>query len=335
MGIKISHIEYHLPDYILTNQEIGELHPNWDMNKTSDKTGVFSRHIAKTDETAFDLATFAVRKLFNNSPINIEEIGGIIFCTQSPDYIMPSNAFLLHKEFNFKSHVWCFDYNLACSGFIYGLAIARGMISTGLAKHILLINADTYSKYINKNDRSTSLLFGDGAAASLISHSNTDSIIDIALASDGDSYKSFYIPAGGSRLPINDTTNIEKIDIVGNIRSKENIHMDGHAVWSFISKTVPSQINSLLSRNKLSFNEIDQVIFHQASKFTLDALIKSINVDPSKCFINLNTVGNTVSASIPIALKNSIDKGKVKDGDLLLLSGFGVGLSWGSLLLKL
>ena len=335
MGIKISQIEYHLPEYILTNQEIGKLHPKWDMNTTSLKTGVFSRHIAKKEETAFDLAKIAVKKLLYNTNIKQEEIGGIIFCTQSPDYLLPSNAFLIHKEFNFKSDVWCFDYNLACSGFIYGLAIARGMINTRMAKHVILINADTYSKFINKNDRSTSLLFGDGAAVTLLSYSDIDSVIDIALASEGASYKSFYIPAGGTRNPINDTSKVEKADVVGNIRSNENIHMDGHSVWSFISKTVPSQINSIMKKNKLTFNQIDQIIFHQASKFTIDALIKSIEVDPSKCYINMNLIGNTVSASIPIALKNAIEVGKVKEGDLLLLSGFGVGLSWGSLLLTL
>lgn len=334
MGLRISAIEYHLPKKNLTNAQIKKLHPTWDVDKTSLKTGVYNRYISEPDETAFDLSVFAVKKLLANSNIRIEDIGGIIFCTQSPDYIMPSNSFLIHKEFNFPSSVWCFDYNLACSGFVYGLAIARGLLDTKMANHILLINADTYSKYINSDDRSTSLLFGDGSAASILSYSVEDSLLDIALASDGSAYKSFYIPAGGIRMPYSSGTSIKIQDIVGNIKSKENIHMDGQKVFNFISKTVPIQIRNILKKNNLEINDISQFIFHQASKFTIDALINSIGLDISKCFINIENIGNTVSASIPIALKHAIDQKKIKKGDIVLLSGFGVGLSWGTSLLK-
>lgn len=334
MGIKITNIEYYLPEKIITNDDIKKEHTNWDVDKTSEKTGVFLRHISANEETAFDLAKTAVYNLLNNLNIAKSEIGGIIFCTQSPDYIMPSNSFLIHKEFNFASNVWCFDYNLACSGFVYGLALVRGMIDTGMAKHVILINADTYSKYINNNDRSTSLLFGDGAAATLISYSKNDSLIDIELSSEGSEYKSFYIPAGGIRNPINQNTSLEKKDILGNIKSMEDIHMDGRLVFDFISKIVPTQINYLLKKNNFTYDKLDLVIFHQASKITLDALIKALNFNNHKCYINIGKVGNTVSASIPIALKNAIDENKIKRGDILLISGFGVGLSWGSLLLK-
>jgi len=334
MGIIISDIEYHLPNILLTNTQIKKSHPSWDVDKISLKTGVYNRHISEQGETAYDLSVHAVKKLLNNSNIRKEDIGGIIFCTQSPDYIMPSNSFLIHKEFNFPSNVWCFDYNLACSGYIYGLAIARGLLDTKMANHILLINADTYSKYINSDDRSTSLLFGDGSAASILTFCDEDSLLDIALASDGSAYQSFYIPAGGIRTPYSDNTSIEIQDIVGNFKSKENIHMDGKKVFNFISKTVPIQISNLLKKNNLEINDISQFIFHQASMFTIDALINTLGLDISKCFINIENIGNTVSASIPIALKNAIDQGKIKKGDIILLSGFGVGLSWGTTLLK-
>lgn len=334
MGLMISNIEYFLPGKSLSNSQIRNANPSWDIDKTSQKTGVLNRQVSDINETAFDLAVQAVNKLFANSKISKDEIGGIIFCTQSPDYIMPSNSFLIHKEFNFSSEVWSFDYNLACSGFIYGLAIARGLLETKMSKHILLINADTYSKYINQKDRSTSLLFGDGAAATILSYSTNDSVIDIELASDGSLYQSFYIPAGGLRFPLSENTCIETSDIVGNIRSKENIHMDGQKVFNFISKTVPIQITNILNKNNFTINDIDQFIFHQASKLTLEALIKSLGLDIKKCFINLENIGNTVSASIPIALKCAIDEKKLKRGDIILLSGFGVGLSWGTTLLK-
>jgi 3-oxoacyl-[acyl-carrier-protein] synthase-3 len=334
MGATIKAIEYHLPKNKLTNEYLQQLHPDWDVERVFLKTGVQSRHIV-TNETAFDLAKEAVAKLFQKKVIDQKEIDGIIFCTQSPDYIMPSNAFLIHKEFSFEKRVWAFDYNLACSGFIYGLAIARGMIATGLGKNILLINADTYSKYINPLDRATTVLFGDAASASIIGNVEAGGIIDIILSASGEEYKSFYIPAGGSRLPKDELTQIEKRDIAGNVKSANNIHMDGYAVWSFISKIVPDQIRELMNRNLISYSDINQFVFHQASKLTLDSLVKELEIDSSKVYINIEFIGNTVSASIPIALKSAMDSNCIKKDDLVILSGFGVGLSWGTALIKI
>ena len=334
MGATIKAIEYYLPTNKVTNEYLQQVHPDWDIEKITHKTGVHSRGIV-TSETAFDLAKEAVIKLFEKKVIGQMEIDGIIFCTQSPDYIMPSNAFLIHKEFSFEKRVWAFDYNLACSGFVYGLAIARGMIATGLGQNILLINADTYSKYINPLDRATTVLFGDAASASIIGINEKGGIIDIVLSASGQEYKSFYIPAGGCRLPKDEFTRIVKKDIAGNAKSIENIHMDGYAVWSFISKIVPNQIRELMERNLLSYSEIDQFIFHQASKLTIDSLVKELKIDSSKVYSNIKFVGNTVSASIPIALKDAIDSNCIKKDDLVLLSGFGVGLSWGSALIKI
>jgi 3-oxoacyl-[acyl-carrier-protein] synthase-3 len=335
MTIKIEALDYYLPERSVSNAELETIHPTWDVEKVGAKSGVLNRHIAGKTETAFDLSKKAVEKLLDHSSINKEDIHGIIFCTQSPDYIMPSNAFLIHKTFGFGSNVWAFDYNLACSGFVYGLAIARGMIVSGMGSNVLLINADTYSKFINEDDRSTSVLFGDGAAATLLtSAADGEGILDISLASAGQAYDSFYIPAGGCRFPKNEATAKLETDQSGNVKSQENIHMNGFAVWKFISNTVPQQIEEILKRNNLSSDKIDQFVLHQASKLTIDSLVKVLNIDSSKVYLNLHRVGNTVSASIPIALKDAINEGKVKQGDLLLLSGFGVGLSWGSAVIK-
>ena len=334
MGIYIRQIEYHLPEKIVTNDDLQATHPEWDVQKVSEKSGVLQRHIALDNETAFDLSCRAVEKLFQNDEISKDNIQGILFCTQSPDYIMPSNAFLIHKQFCFENHVWAFDFNLACSGYVYGLSIARGMIETNLAENVLLINADTYSKFINPNDRSTQVLFGDGAAASIISKGNNGGIIDIALASSGKDYESFYIPAGGCRLPKGNSTAEITSDHSGNQKSPENIQMNGFAVWQFISKVVPQQILELLTKNNINISDIDFFGFHQASKLTLDSLIKALKIDPDKVYTNMNRVGNTVSASIPIALKDAELAGKLKRGDLVLLSGFGVGLSYGSLIMR-
>ena len=334
MGVGIKAIEYYLPENEVSNEDLQVLHPQWDLKKVGEKSGVLSRHISKDGETAFDLACKAVQKLFATEVIEKNDIDGIIFCTQSPDYIMPSNAFLIHKFFNFGNNVWAFDYNLACSGYIYGISICRGMIETDMAKNVLLITADTYSKYIHAEDRSTSVLFGDGAAVSLISQTDDSTIIDVQLASSGKEYESFYIPSGGCRIPKNADTKEKIIDHSGNITTQENIQMNGFAVWKFISVTVPEQIRNLLRKNSLLIENIDFFGFHQASKLTLDSLIKALKIDSKKAFSNLELIGNTVSASIPIALKQAEEQGVLKRGNLVILAGFGVGLSWGSALLK-
>ena len=334
MSIYIKAIEYSLPLQKVTNEDMQEIHPDWDLKKVGEKSGVLSRHIADYNETALDLAISALNKLFETENIHKEDIGGIVFCTQSPDYIMPSNAFLIHKHFSFSTKVWAFDYNLACSGYIYGLAICRGLIETGMAKNVLLITADTYSKYINPGDRSTSVLFGDGASVSVIAHTKEIHFIDMELASSGNEYDSFYIPAGGCRIPKDAHTKEITSDHSGNMTTLEDIKMNGFAVWKFISVTVPVQIKHLLAKNNLTIDEIDFFGFHQASKLTLDSLFKALKIPPHKAYMNLEQIGNTVSSSIPIAMKQAESEGKLKRGDLMLLSGFGVGLSWGSTIIK-
>jgi 3-oxoacyl-[acyl-carrier-protein] synthase-3 len=334
MGLIVNQIEYYLPEKVITNEDLAKENPNWDIEKIADKSGVKQRHISEVDQTALDLAIRAVEKVLLNSSVTKDQIQGIIFCTQSPDYIMPSNSFLIHKHFDFNEDVWTFDYNLACSGYIYGLAISRGMLVTGAAKYILLITAETYSKYINPKDRSTSILFGDAAAASIVSNDQERGIIDVILSSSGEKFDTFYIPAGGCKMPKDIYTKETTIDQSGNVKSLENIHMNGFAVWQFISKKVSEQINKLLVKNNMSVNDIDLFIFHQASKLTLDSLIKMLKINSEKVFFNLENIGNTVSSSIPIALKDAEDSGRLKKGDLILLSGFGVGLSWGSIIMK-
>jgi len=334
MGVVIKQIEYYLPGKEVTNLDLQIQHPEWNIEKVGEKSGVFKRHISDSGETALDLAVKAVEKIFAGGATSLGDIDGLMFCTQSPDYIMPSNAFLIHNIFGFGTDTWAFDYNLACSGYVYGLSIARGMLETKMAKNILLITADTYSKYINEGDRATSVLFGDAAAASIISMEEGSGIIDIQLASSGKEYESFYIPAGGQRLPAGEMTKATSTDKSGNVKTAENIQMNGFAVWKFISNTVPAQIDTLLKRNNLTVDDIDFYGLHQASKLTLDSLIKTSKIDSQKVYMNLDKVGNTVSASIPIILKDAQVDGKLKKGDLVLLSGFGVGLSWGSLIMK-
>lgn len=335
MGIKIDHIAYFLPEKIVTNNDFQQENPSWEMDRIAEKTGVLQRHISAENETAYNLAVAACNRLFDDTGFDKMLIDGIIFCTQTPDYLMPSNAFLLHKELKLRQNVFAYDYNLACSGYIYGLAMAHGFIATNVAKNVLLVTSETYSKLINPKDRSARVLFGDGAAVTLISKSTpSQGLIDLMLATSGDSYDTFYIPAGGARQPKSSETGMEMTDSGGNIRTLNDIYMNGFSVWKFIQSVVPRQIKELLSRNNKCIEDIDLFVFHQASKLTLDSLVKALKIDDRKVFLNLELVGNTVSASIPIALKDALDQGVLKPGMTVLISGFGVGLSWGSVLMK-
>lgn len=334
MGLIIEQIEYYLPENKVTNNDLSIENPSWEMEKAEGKSGVKNRYLALEDETSLDLAIKAIDKLHLKDGTQLDKINAIIFCTQSPDYIMPANSFLIHKHFKFSEKVWSFDLNLACSGYVYGLAIAKGMIESGMAKCVLLVTAETYSKYTNPKDRSTRILFGDAAAASILTNDISKGIIDIILSTSGEKFDTFYIPAGGMKTPKNIDTKQISSDSSGNSKSLENIHMNGFAVWQFISKKVSEQITELLNRNNLSVDDIDLFVFHQASKLTLDSLIKALGVSSNKVFTNIEKVGNTVSSSIPIALKDAEDAGKLKRNNLIILSGFGVGLSWGSILMK-
>lgn len=336
MRVKIKDIAYYLPELIVTNDDLKEENPNWDMDLIEKRVGVKRRHITRDDETALDLSFKACEIIFSKKENVKEDIDGIIFCTQTQDYLMPPNACILHKMLDFSENVLAFDFNLACSGYIYGLALAGGLICSGVAKNILLVNADTYSKYINKKDRSTRVLFGDGAAVSWITSSeSTQGIIDIQCSTWGKYYDKFIIPAGGCRVPKSIETAIPHSDESGNIRTLENIHMDGMGILVFVNSKVPKQIKDILDRNKLSIDEIDMFIFHQASKLALDSLVSLLNIKPDRIYNNLSEIGNTVSASIPISLKNVLESAKVSRNDKVLLCGFGVGLSWGTAIIEI
>lgn len=332
MNAFIKFIEYYLPEKILTNRDLQSEFPHWDVDKIEKKSGVLERHIAGADETALDLSIKACEKLFMQ--YDKSRIDGIIYCTQSPDYIMPSNAFLLQKHFALNGSALAFDFNHACTGYIYALMMANSFIRSGMVQRLLLVNADTYSKYINPKDRSTRVLFGDGAAASIVEATDGgEGVIDIELATYGEGYDKFMIPAGGARMPHTTATAMEETDAAGNTRSKNDIRMDGFAVWSFINSKVPDQIRTIVKRNELDMDGVDLFIFHQASLMTLESLVKVLHLDREKVFINISHVGNTVSASIPIALKDAIDAGKIRKGQKIILSGFGVGLSYGTILM--
>ena len=331
----IEDIEYYLPKNKISNDDLLAINPDWDIKAIGDSTGVLTRYYVDKNETALDIGFKACEKLLKKDPSLKEKVDAIIFCTHSNDYIIPSNSSLLHAMLGLSENVFAFDYNLACSGYVYGLAISNGLLATNIAKHILLINADTYSKFVNDKDRSTKVLFGDAASVSYLKNSDNDKgMIDILCSTSGTHSKKIMIPAGGMRVPKSSTTSLPERDANGNVRTQENLHMDGFGVFSFINSKVPKQIIQICEKNNFNLDDIDLFVFHQANKLGLDSLTKILKIDPAKVFMNIHRVGNTVSATIPLALKDALDQNRIKEGNKVLFSGFGTGLSWGSCIIQ-
>jgi 3-oxoacyl-[acyl-carrier-protein] synthase-3 len=331
--VGIESIGIGLPDTIVTNDDLATENPGWRMQQAAAKAGVLERRIAAPDETALDLAWRACEALRGDGAL--DGLDGIVFCSQTPDYVMPSNAFLLQERLGLRDEILAFDMTLACSGFVYGLAVCRGLILGGQAERLLLVNADTYSRLIHPGDRSARVLFGDGATAAVVAAGSARlKLLDFELWSSGRNWRKFWVPAGGFREREDASGGGVEVDASGNSRTRDSIHMDGLGVWSFINSVVPAQVRALLSRNHLAVGDVGLFVFHQASAVTLDSLEKLMGIPAGRSFRYLERVGNTVSASIPMALAQADEQGALVPGMRVLLSGFGVGLSAASVLVE-
>jgi len=334
MKATIAGIDYALPVRRVTNADLAREHPDWDMEKIAQRSGVLERRICSADETALDLGQRASERLLERLALSSRDIGALIMCTQSPDHIMPPNACLLQHRLKLPTSVPAFDFTHACSGYIYGLFMAKSLIASGAADPILLITADSYSRYLHPADRSTVTLFGDGGAATLICGAEEGSagIDEFAIGTDGGRAEIFAIQAGGARLPRSADTARTRVDASGNVSSPEHIVMDGTGVLAFVRKRVPAMVDEVLEKANQTLEDVDLVIFHQGSALTLDYVERWLSLPPEKTFRNIASVGNTVSASIPIALRDAELAGRLVPGIRVLLVGFGVGLSWGACL---
>jgi 3-oxoacyl-[acyl-carrier-protein] synthase-3 len=229
------------------------------------------------------------------------------------------------------------DFNLGCSGFVYGLALAKSLIETGLVNNVLLITAETYSKFINLKDRSVRTLFSDGAAATLVSSvtSDIELIGPFVFGTDGRGAQDIIIPAGGLRRPPTPESEIERQDRSGSWRSERNLYMNGGEVFNFALRRVPRALEDLLSRWGQGMEEVDYFIFHQANKFMLERLRHKLKIPSDKFWIDMETYGNTASSSIPIALERAREKEAIKSGDKVAILGFGVGYSWAAAMIRI
>jgi len=328
---RIAAITTHVPERVLTNEELAAVFPTWSAEKILDKTGIRERRIAAPGETASDLAFAAAEKLFEREPGLREDIDFLIFCSQAPDYVLPTTACVLQSRMGLRTSVGAIDINLGCSGFVYGLSLAAGMIAAGAASTILLLTADTYSKYINERDKSVRTLFGDGAAATLIragSGANGAAVGPFLFGTDGRGARDLIVESGGFRTPRCAATAIEQTDRSGNTRSADNLYMDGARVMSFTLREVPRMYRDLLKAAGRTAQEVDHVVLHQANRFMLDALQHKMAIPDAKFPRHFEDIGNTVSSTIPFVLAKMLDNGQMASGTRIVLIGFGVGLSW-------
>ena len=329
-------IASYLPQGILTNEELAQEVGGWDAQKILEKTGIAVRHIAAPEECASDLGVAAAERLFAKGACRPGDIDFVLFCTQSPDYFLPTTACLIQDRLGLRLDCGALDFNQGCSGFVYGLSLAKGLIETGNATNVLLITAETYSKFINRRDRSVRTIFGDGAAATLLTAVESDSelIGPFVFGTDGRGASELIVPAGGLRQPVGCEQAVEREDGRGNWRSERNLYMNGPEVYRFTVETVPRLLEELLAKSGQRVEDVDHFIFHQANKFMLERLRARTPIPQEKFWVDLADTANTVSVTIPLALEKAHCRGQIRSGHRLALVGFGVGYSWAGAMME-
>lgn len=309
-------IEIFLPKKVLTNRQISQKFPEYSVEKIGEKIGINERKLVGDNEFATDLAINASKMLFKKANFNSKEIDYILYCTQSPEYIIPTNACLIQHKLDISTNAGAIDINQGCSGYIYGLSLAKGLLASNQANNILLITSDTYSLYIDENDKSNRTIFGDGSSATLIRKVGKYKIGEFILGSDGSGFEHLILKNSGLK---------------GFNFKKPELYMNGPKIFEFTIKIIPTLIKEILDKNNSILEEIDAFIFHQANKFMLEHLRKKIKIPKEKFMYSMENTGNTVSSTIPIVLKNIQHKNYRK----ILICGFGVGLSWGGTILSI
>lgn len=313
----MSFIDYYLPSKRLTNEDLQGLFPEFTAKKIEDKVGISVRYISKENIYALDLGIHAAKNLFDKNNIDPSNIDFLIFCTQSPDRTLPSGSAIIQDKLNLKTTTGAIDINQGCSGYIYSLFVAFSILKTNMYNNILVITADTYSKYLKSSDKSNKSIFGDGASATLVNRDNFN-FIDFSLGTDG---------AGAENLVAHNSA-------LKKSKSFEapELYMNGTEIFNFTIRSIPSLISDILSKNNFNIEDIDLFVFHQANKFMLNHLRKKINIPEEKFLIDMSYTGNTVSSSIPIVIARNHEK--FKNSKRVVLCGFGVGYSWGACIIE-
>ena len=334
MNARIVAVDYALPSSALTDETLAEQHPEWNVARLSKSTGIQNRWVAGPDEFSSDLAVKAALKLFARHSIDPMRIDYLILCTQTPDFPLPTTACIVQAQIGLRQDVGAVDITLGCSGYIYGLGLAKGLIESGQVQNVLIITVDTMSKLANANDKSTRPIFGDGAAATLVvGDSDHDGLTGFALRTDGSGGQHLVVPNGGlgdgNRFSAKSSPALRDLESNG-----FDLYMDGVEIFNFTLRVVPQCVADVLAGAGLEQDEIDLFVFHQANGFLIEHLRKRLGIPVEKFVVAMADYGNTSSSSIPIALVDAVEAGRVNSGDNVMLVGFGVGLSWGGVVVK-
>ncbi len=327
----IKAISYYLPEKVLGNEEIVKAFPEWTVEKIEKKIGIKQRHITRDGETASDLAVKASELLFEENQFDRESVDYLIFVSQSPDYHLPTTACLIQTRLGLSHHLTVLDLNLGCNGFITGLSVAKAVIESGQAKNVLLLTAETYSKYMHDRDKSNRTIFGDGAAATWVSTEGMAEIGNFVIGTDGTGAENLIVKTGGARhpQPLNDV----RYDDFGNPRSSDNLYMDGPAILNYSLESIPQLVKDVLEKNDVALEDIDLHVYHQANIFLADLERRKLKIPKEKYYVNIENTGNTVSSTIPMALRMALKDGSLKSGMKVLSVAQGLGYTWGGMVL--
>jgi len=336
MNAYIKHISYYLPEKRLTNEELAAIFPTYSIDTLLKKTGIRERRIAADGEIASDMAIKASEMLFSESNVNRSEIDFIILTSQFLDYKTPTTTSIIQEKLQLKKSVGSFDINIGCTGFIYSLSVAKGLIETNQVKNVLLLSADPICSSLHPKDRGSRVLLGDAGSAVLISGREDKGIGQFTFGTDGSKNDMIKMMVGGFRYPYTSNPDLSEVeDEYGNITSPAHFNMRGSDVLEAILESIPNHLKELLSKSNMDIDDIDFFIFHQANAYLLDVLRKINKIPKHKFIVDMEYTGNTVSCTIPIALKNALDKSQIKKGDTVMLVSFGVGMSLASTIVKI
>ena len=321
----IKALSYYLPPTVVTNEQLQEQMPKCEVSKIAKGIGVSVRHIANDDITAGDMAVEAAKKMFAEYEIKPGDVDFVIFATQTQDHFLPATACLIQNRLGIPTSAGAFDFDLGCSGYVYGLAMANSFVGSGLAKNVLLLTGDTLTRLMHNEDNNR-ILFGDAGSATLISENGFAEIGNFEKGTDGSGADCLIVKNGAARHLAH--TGAETIDEEGNMRRDDYFYMNGETVFNFTIDRVPLLVKNTLEVNGLTSEDINYYVFHQANKFMLNTIRKVCLLPKDKFYVNLETTGNTTSTTIPLGLKDCLEKGAINSGDKVMIAGFGVGLSW-------
>lgn len=318
----IGPIAIHYPEKAETNEDLDREFPDWGIDLIYSKTGIAKRYVAAENECSSDLAVQAAEKLFSENGIDRDTIDYVLLCTQTPDYALPTTACLIQDRLGLRTDIGAFDFNLGCSGFVYGLSMAEGLIRSGAAERILFLTAETYTKYIDRTDRSLRTIFSDAAAATLIESVDEVTVDAFQFGTDGSGGDTLLVTKGGNR-PQEDALKPRHRH-----RWPSALYMDGPSLISFAVGAVPGVIEKILQKAEKTKDDIELYLMHQATRKMLNLLQERLELDDEKLPIRLEHCGNTVSSTIPILIDDLRKERRFRTDDWHILMGFGVGWSW-------